>query len=375
METQPVNITISDYFGEIEDPRMDRNKKHLLSEILFIALCSILVGGEHFTDMVVFGQTKKDWLKRYLQLPNGIPSHDTFRRVFCLLKPEHFNQTLVEWTQKLREQSGGEVVAIDGKSLRRTGKTKEDIVHVVSAWAQTNRLVLGQLKVDEKSNEITAVPKLLRMLELSGCIVTLDAMGTQKNIAKEIHEADADYVLALKGNHGTAHQEVKSFIDDAIAQKHAHLKSIESVEKDHGRIETRRAWITEEIDWFADGKQWENLKSFGAVELKRETPSETTTERRYFLTSLPADVKNFARAVRGHWGIENSLHWVLDVSLNEDQSRSRTDNAAENLATLRKIALNSLRKESSQPKKSIKAKRLSAALNQDYLAKLLKLEI
>jgi predicted transposase YbfD/YdcC len=375
MENKEVSVSICDNFGEIEDPRMDRNKKHLLSEILFIALCSILVGGEHFTDMALFGRSKEQWLGRYLKLPNGVPSHDTFRRVFCLLKPEHFMVTLVEWTQALREEMEGEVVAIDGKSLRRTGKTKSDIVHVVSAWAATNRLVLGQIKVDEKSNEITAVPQLLRMLELSGCIVTLDAMGTQKNIAKEIHEADADYVLALKGNHGTAHQEIATFLDDAIAREAAHLDTYEKVEKDHGRIETRKAWITEETGWFTDAGAWENLRSFGAVELTRETAEAITTERRYFLCSIRADAKNFARAVRSHWGIENSLHWVLDVSLNEDQSRIRTDNAAENLALLRKMALNCLRKESSTPRKSIHAKQLSAALNQDYLLKILKIEI
>lgn len=375
MATPEMKLSVRDYFGEIEDPRMDRNKKHLLGEILFIALCSILVGGENFKDMETFGRSKQAWLKGYLKLPYGVPSHDTFRRIFCLLKPEHFSETLINWTQALREQSDGEIVAIDGKSLRRTGKTKEDIVHVVSAWAATNRLVLGQLKVDGKSNEITAVPELLRRLELTGCIVTLDAMGTQKNIAKEISEADADYVLALKGNHQIAHQEIKSFVDDAIKQQATHLQSWESVEKDHGRIETRKAWITEQTSWFADTDKWEKLTSFGAVELTRETSSGTTTERRYFLCSIKADAKNFAHAVRSHWGIENSLHWVLDVSLNEDQSRTRTQNAAENLALLRKIALNCLRQESSKPKKSIKTKQLSAALNENYLATLLNAQI
>jgi predicted transposase YbfD/YdcC len=285
----------------------------------------------------------------------GIASHDTFRRVFCLIKPEVFVECLVNWTEAIREKVNAEVVAIDGKSLRRTGKSKESIVHLVSAWAASNRLVLGQLKVDEKSNEITAVPELLRMLELSGCIVTTDAMGAQKNIAKEISEADADYVLALKGNQSKAHEEIRSFLDEAIARKESHLDCWEQADKDHGRIETRRARIIEKLDWFEDKGKWEKLRSVGVIESIRQSGGKTSTERRYFLTSLPAQAKAFARAVRSHWQIENNLHWVLDVSLQEDQSRARCGFAAENLALLRKIALNLLRQDSSHPRKVSKA--------------------
>lgn len=375
MENKEPSLCIVDYFGEVEDPRMDRNKKHPLGEILVIALCSMLAGGESFTEMAIFAERKEKWLRTFLTLPHGPPSHDTFRRVFCLIRPECFITCLVNWTQAIRQEVSGEVVAIDGKSLRRTGKTKESIVHLVSAWAATNRLVLGQIKVDNKSNEITAVPELLRMLELSGCIVTTDAMGTQKNIAKEISEADADYVLALKGNQTKAHEEIKAFLDEAITRKEGHLDTWEKVEKDHGRLETRRAWISEKLDWFQDKAKWEKLRSVGVIESTRQIGETITTERRYFLCSLPAQAKPFAQAVRSHWGIENSLHWILDVSLQEDQSRARTKNAAQNLALLRKLALNSLRQEASQTTKSVKGRRLIAALDESYLLKLLKLEI
>lgn len=366
------SLNILEQLGRIEDPRKEINRLHQLDEILFIALCSTLAGGEGFDEMEEFGRLKEQWLRQFLKLENGIASHDTFSRVFNRIDPEQFIDALVQWTQAIRDQIAGEVVAIDGKSLRRTGKTKENMVHVLSAWAVTNRLVLGQVKVEGKSNEITAVPQLLRMLELTGCIVTLDAMGTQKNIAKEISEADADYVLALKGNHQRAYQEVSSFLDDAIKTKESHLEHIETVEKDHGRIETRRVWITENIDWFADRKHWEKLKSFGVVELTRETPSATTTERRYFLCSIAANAQNFAHAVRSHWGVENSLHWVLDVNFNEDQCRIRTGHGAENMALLRKFALNLIRQDSSHRKKSVQARQKAASWSQDYLLTLLK---
>jgi predicted transposase YbfD/YdcC len=241
--------------------------------------------------------------------------------------------------------------------------------------AGTNRLVLGQLKVADKSNEITAIPELLRCLELSGCIVTLDAMGAQKNIAKEISEADADYVLALKGNQSVAHEEVKSFLDEAIEQKAAHLDTYSSVEKDHSRIEIRQYWISGKLDWFEDGKKWEKLQSVGVVESQRHIGDQVSVERRYFLCSIAPQAQVFARAVREHWNIENSLHWVLDVSLQEDQSRVRTGYAAENLALLRKLALNTIRKETSHKRKSVKGRRLAAALSESYLVTLLKLPI
>jgi predicted transposase YbfD/YdcC len=280
-----------------------------------------------------------------------------------------------------------EIVALDGKALRRALDADQSVKYVVSAWAESNGLVLGQLKVADKSNEITALPELLRVLELSGCIVTVDAMGTQKKIAQETIEADADYVLALKGNHQTVHAEVKAFLDQSVAEVStprpagaklspaaAHLAVLETVEKDHGRIETRRYYQSAEVGWFADRAKWEGLQSVGMVEALRETGGQRTVERRYYLTSLSLDVETFARAVRGHWGVENKLHWVLDVCFREDQSRARAGYAAENLATLRRLALNLLKREKTK-KRGIKGKQLNAGWNHAYLLRLLGIPI
>jgi predicted transposase YbfD/YdcC len=262
-----------------------------------------------------------------------------------------------------------EIVAMDGKALRRAGKNGK-IPHVVSAWAVRNGLVLGQVRVPEKTNEITAVPELLRALELAGCIVTVDAMGCQRQIAREIVEADADYVLALKGNQESVHEEVRTFLDDAILHAPKTLGFHETVEKDHGRIETRRYWQSDQLDWFADRSRWESLRSVGIVESVRDIKGPSQTERRYFLSSLPLDAPRFARAVRGHWSVENQLHWVLDVQFGEDQSRVRTGFAAENLATLRRLALNLLKRETTK-KRGIKGKQKNAGWNHAYLLRLL----
>jgi predicted transposase YbfD/YdcC len=267
-------------------------------------------------------------------------------------------------------------VALDGKTVRRSfDRAKQrGPIHLVSAWASANRLVLGQLKTADKSNEITAVPELLRALELAGCIVTTDALNCQKNIAKEISDADADYVLTLKANHGTACEEVSRFLSDARQRDFAGVAHdfVETMDKEHGRFEIRRYWITEQIDWFADRSQWEKLRSFALVESEREVAGERRVEPRVFLSSLPADARLLAQAVRGHWGIENQLHWVLDVQLGEDDSRVRVGHAAENLATLRKIVLNLLRNDT-QTKVGTHAKQLKAAWDHAYLQSLLKL--
>ena len=276
-----------------------------------------------------------------------------------------------------------EIGALDGKALRRALNADQSVKYVVSAGAESNGLVLGQLKVADKSNEITALPELLRVLELSGCIVTVDAMGTQKKIAREIIEADADYVLALKGNHETVPDEVKSFLAETVAetslprpvgatlsQAATGLAVLETVEKDHGRMETRRYYQSAEVNWFADRARWEGLQSVGMVESTREIAGQRTVERRYYLSSLPLGVETFARAVRGHWGVENKLHWVLDVCFREDQSRARAGYAAENLATLRRLALNLLRREKTK-KRGIKGKQLNASWNHAYLLHLL----
>ncbi len=321
-----LKLSLIEHFKDLPDPRVHRTKDHDLIDLLVIAVCTLLCAGESFNDMEDFGHAKHDWFKTFLPLRNGIPSHDTFNRLFAALDPKAFLDCFLRWTQSLRQAVAQEIVALDGKALRRALNADQSVKYVVSAWAESNGLVLGQLKVADKSNEITALPELLRVLELSGCIVTVDAMGTQKKIAKEIIEADADYVLALKGNHETVHEEVKSFLDDALLEASkprrpgvklsngaASLAVLETVEKDHGRIETRRYYQNAELDWFADRAKWVGLRSVGMVEAIREVGGQRTLERRYYLASLPLGVETFARAVRGHWGVENKLHWVLDV--------------------------------------------------------------
>lgn len=356
-------------FRDLPDPRVDRTRDHELGDILVIALCTLLCGGDTFTDMERFGEAKQDWLRTFLRLPAGIPSHDTFNRVFSALNPKAFMECFQRWTQGVRKAIAQEIVALDGKALRRALREKS-VPYIVSAWAVENGLALGQVKVEEKSNEITAIPELLRALELAGCIVTIDAMGCQKNIAREVREADADYVLALKGNQETVHEEVKSFLDDALAHGPGTLAGYETTEKDHGRIEIRRYWQTDRIEWFADRLKWEGLATVGMVESERQIPGKSVTlERRYFLSSLPVDAKRFAEAVRGHWSVENNLHWMLDVQFGEDQCRVRMGYADQNMAALRRLALNILKRE---PKKSsIKGKQKIAGWNDAYLLRVL----
>ncbi len=378
-----LKLSLIEHFKDLPDPRVDRTKDHELIDVLTIAICTLLCAGESFNDMEDFGKAKEEWFRTFLNLKNGIPSHDTFNRVFAALCPVAFGECFIAWTQSLRSAVAQEIVALDGKALRRALAADQNSKVIVSAWAQSNRLVLGQLKVDEKSNEITALPKLLRALELTGCIVTVDAMGTQKQIAKEIKEADADYVMALKGNHEVVHEEVKSFLDATVKEaadprppgKHpsaavAGLATLQTVEKDHGRMETRTYYQSATLDWFEDRAKWEGLQTIGMVEAEREVGGKKTVERRYYLSSLPLGVETFARAVRGHWSLENSLHWVLDVQMREDESRARTGHAAENLATLRRLALNLLKREATK-KRGIRGKQLNASWDHAYLLRLL----
>lgn len=375
MQNKPSLHSLQQAFSTITDPRRNHTKHYELIDILMIALCCLLCGGTSFTHMEQFGLAKLDWLRTFLELPNGIPSHDSFRRVFALIDPAQFASAFLSWTQNLRTAVGAEIVALDGKTLRRSFDRRKGRgpIHLVSAWAGANRLVLGQLKTADKSNEITAVPELLRALELAGCIVTADALNCQKNIAKEISEADADYVLALKGNHGTAHAEVLSFLQDARQRHFAGVAHdfFETLDKEHGRLERRRYWITEQIGWFADRTEWEKLRSVALVESEREVDGQRHVEHRVFLCSLRAEAKLLAQAVRGHWGIENQLHWVLDVQMGEDDCRVRVGHAAENLATLRRIVLNLLRRDT-QTKAGTRAKQLKAAWDHAYLQSLLR---
>ncbi len=374
-------LSLLECFAQLTDPRIKRTREHRLIDILIIGICTLLCGGEGFNDMQDFAEAKQDWFKTFLELPGGIPSHDTFNRVFSALNPTGFLECFLRWTQSLRNVVEKEIVAMDGKALRRALNKGQALPYIVSAWAVDNGLVLGQMKVAEKSNEITVVPKLLRVLELAGCVVTLDAMGCQKKIAKEIIEADADYVLALKGNQETVHEEVKSYLDDAIAQSAAGMPSpshapssdlafLQTVEKDHGRIETRRYWQSQTLNWFADLDKWEGLRSVGVVESVRDIQGQVTTERRYYLSSLSLDIACFSRAVRSHWGVENNVHWHMDVSFAEDQSRVRSGFAAENLATLRRLALNLLKRDKTK-KRGIRGKQKNAGWDHRYLLHLM----
>jgi len=368
-----------EYFEDLPDPRMDRSKKHKLVDILVIGLCSQLVGGSGFSDMETFGRIREDWLRTFLELPEGIPSHDTFNRCFAAIDPYQFLDCFVQWVQGICPSLKGETVAIDGKALRRAVNAGESVPHIVSAWASENGLALGQVKVKDKSNEITAIPELLQALHLKGCIVTIDAIGCQKKIAANIIDKHADYVLALKGNHETMHDEVREFFADAVATcatqcadtvMKGTMDSHQTIEKNHGRIETRRYWQSTNLDWFQDKPLWKGLQSIAMVESIRTVKGKTSIERRFFLSSLPLDAKKLAKAVRGHWGVENALHWCLDVTFKEDDSRARTRNAAQNVATLRRIALN-LVKKTPREKTSQRQKLLVAALDPDFLKKLL----
>lgn len=367
-------VAIVEHFKNIEDPRIDRGKLHNLMDIIAIAICAVICGADTWEDIELFGETKHEWLKQFLELPNGIPSHDTFGRVFSIISPVEFQRSFLNWVKAISESIEKEVVAIDGKTSRRSydrGKGK-GAIHIVSAWATANRVVLGQVKTEDKSNEITAIPELLDILALNGCIVTIDAMGCQKSIAAGIIDKGADYVLALKGNQGTLHEDIKLFFQDANDTSFKDIRHDfhETIDGDHGRIETRRYWTVSDIDWLEGKADWKELKSIGMVESEREIGEKVTKEIRYYISSLPGNAKQFGDAVRRHWGIENSLHWVLDVAFREDECRIRKGYAAENFAVLRHIALNLVREEKSI-KRGVKGKRLKAGWDNDYLGKIL----
>jgi predicted transposase YbfD/YdcC len=353
-------------FAEIVDPRQD-NVRHDLHEVLIIALCTMLCGGEDCSDMALFGEAKEPFLRQFLRLRHGIPSHDTFSRVFRRLDPAPFRACFVRFMERFAAALLG-VVAIDGKTLRRSfdraaGKSP---LHMVHAWAADQRLLLGQIAVDDKSNEIAAVPKLLQMLSLKGCIVTADALNCQRTIAAKVTEQGGDYVLALKGNQGSLHDDVRTFLDDpARASEACHT----TVDGEHGRIETRTSQVSADIAWLQDQHAWPGLAAIGKMIRTRETGAKSTTETSYYLLSTRLSAERFAQVARAHWGVENGLHWVLDVTMNEDQARHCKDYGPENIALLRRLALNLAKLEGS--KGSMKGKLKRAGWDNAFLTSLL----
>jgi len=362
------------HFECLEDPRQAYLVEHPLLDIVALTICAVICGAETWEGIEAYGHSKSEWLKTFLALPNGIPSHDTIARVFALLEPSQLQDCFVSWVKSIAALSLGEVVSLDGKSARHSydkGKGK-GAIHMVSAWASENQLVLGQVKVTDKSNEITAIPKLLNLLDVSGCIVTIDAMGAQKEIAKQIIDQGADYVLSLKGNQGNLHEDVEQLFNWAHKTdfKEIEHEAHQTIDKGHGRLEIRRYWLLDKVEYLEDAQRWEGLKGVGMIEAERRIEGQpTTTERRYYLTSLDGGVERFAYASRGHWGIENKLHWSLDVVFHEDDSRIRKGHAPENMTLIRKIALNLLAKDASKGSK--KTKRLKAGWDNDFLIQVL----
>jgi len=362
--------SIVDHFASVPDPRMDRRKRHKLSDIFFITLCAVICGADDWASIEQFGNAKEKWFTDVLDLQHGIPSHDTFGRVFSLIDTQQFSGCFSRWVADLTDLSGGEIIAIDGKCLRRSldRASGKSAIYMVSAWANRNQLVLGQQRVDDKSNEITAIPKLLMQLNIAGAVVTMDAMGCQTAIAQQIVDQEADYLLSLKGNQGTLHQDVKLYFESAnTCPPIGHT----SYDGGHGRIETRIVRATADIKWLTkDHSHWPKLTSIIAVTAIRECKDKTTEETRYFISSLDAsNPERLGQIVRAHWGIENNLHWVLDYAFREDDQRMRSGNGDANMAVVRHIALNLVKTEKTV-KLGVKNKRLNAGWDENYLLKI-----
>ena len=367
------SVVFEDHFADVTDPRR-REGIYPLINILFIAVCAVICGADDFVAIAEFGRSKKSFLERFLDLTAGIPSHDRFNAIFRALKPAEFEKCLLSWIVALHEVTDGQVVAIDGKTLRRSYDTASSkaAIHMVSAWATANHISLGQVVVDEKSNEITAIPKLLKMLELSGALVTIDAMGCQTQIAADIVEAGADYVLALKENQPTLHDGVVFFFAEHRADDFARVtvRRYETHEHAHGRDEMRFYYLCPVPEDLRDKERWRKLRAIGMTINNTVRDGKECIESRYYILSTFVSAKRFAEAVRDHWSIENRLHWQLDVTFQEDQSRIRKGHADANFSSLRRTAL-SLLKNNHTKKIGIKNKRLAAALNDDYLAEVL----
>jgi predicted transposase YbfD/YdcC len=375
--TEPLNTSIQHHFGTLHDPRIDRCKRHELLDIIAIALCAVLCGADDWTEVEGFGTAKLPWLRTFLALPNGIPSHDTFGRVFARLDPVQFEACFLRWISSLADVLPGTVIAVDGKECRRSHDRRlgKAAITMVSAWAADNHLVLGQVAVDAKSNEITAIPELLQALSLKGCIVTIDAAGCQTDIAQQIIAQGGDYILALKDNQPTLAADVALLFQDCHQSRPGSYQAdhARTIEKGHGRIETRDCWTIAGPAVLAPlrrSEAWVGLQSVIEVQAERQLPDERTAATRYYLSSLSGNADQALRATRTHWQVENRLHWVLDVAFREDDSRVRVDHGPENFAILRRLALNLLKQDKSL-KIGIKGKRKAAGWDEAYLLRLL----
>lgn len=367
------SAAIADHFAELTDPRR-REVKYPLINVVVIAVCAVICGADDFVAIAAFGQMKKQFFEKLLDLKEGIPSHDRFNAIFAAIKPAEFEKCLLSWITALHEITAGQVIAIDGKTLRRSfdAASSKAAIHMVSAWATANLISLGQMVVDEKSNEITAIPKLLEILELSGCLVTIDAMGCQTEIAQKIVDGKGDYVLAVKGNQPTLHQGISDFFEDHLNDDFARVtvRRFETTEHGHGRDEKRYYYLCAVPDDLPDRERWPKLRAIGIAINITVRDGKETSEVRYYILSKFVSARRFANAVRGHWSIENRLHWQLDVTFQEDQSRIRKGHADANFSSLRRTALSLLKNNKTQ-KIGVKNKRLSAGWDEDYLMEVL----
>jgi predicted transposase YbfD/YdcC len=370
----PTNASIVEHFRTLEDPRLARTKKHLLLDILVIAVCTLLTGGEGFQDMELFGKSKRAWLQTFLALPHGIPSHDTFGRVFARLNPKRFQECFLAWTQAVAQLTKGALVSLDGKAVKASfdRATASSPLHMLSAWcSEQGGLVLGQIKTEEKSNEITAIPDLLQLLAIQGCIVTIDAMGCQTAIAGQIRDQGGDYLLALKNNHKKAYAAIKAHFQQQIEHNLPWRNAdnfFDAFDNAHGRRVRRRVWVMTDLETLPALEKWPGLQAVIAVKTIRMAHKQApvTSDYRFYITSLVRSATAFVTMIRQHWDIENKLHWSLDVTFNEDRCRIRKDHAAENMVALRHMALNLLRQESSR-RLSLRQKRLLCGLDEHYL--------
>ncbi len=362
-----------DYFITIYDPRQDEKVKHKLIDVLFIVVAAIISNCSEWQEIEIWARAREEWLRKYLALPNGIPSQYTYERVCDVIDPKQFAKCFTEWMKDVTEMSKGDIVAIDGKTARGTAEKDKSAIHLVNAWCSSNKMILGQVKTDEKSNEITAVPELLDMMFIKGCIVTVDAMNTQKKtIEKIVKEKKADYVVALKGNHETLHNEVADYFKDAEESgfQDENIQYNRTIEKGHGRIEERCYYYSTDINWMDAQKDWAKMMGIGMVIRKVQIDDKETIEKQFHFGSV-GTINEYADAVRMHWGVE-STHWSLDVTFREDANRTRKGKAPENLALLRRLALNVVKKDKEKyAKRSLKARRFTASLNTDYLDYLL----